>query len=68
MTKKQKWHIDNNTPLGKKLLEDDKDKTIYFEIRFLDTIAFMPSSLCELVNNLNPKNDEIKTKNEIFEK
>ena len=28
------------------------DKQVMFEIRFIDTIAFMPSSLCSLVDNL----------------
>ena len=43
-------------------------KPIYFELRFLDSIAFMPSSLSELVNNLNPLNDQITKKYEIVEK
>ena len=67
-TNKQKWHIDNKTEIGLKILEKTKDKNVYFELRFLDSIAFMPASLSSLIDNLNPKNDEIQDKTNKFEK
>ena len=45
----------------KKYNKDTKEyeiKPIMFEIRFLDTIAFMASSLCKLVENLKKSNKD----------
>ena len=56
----QQWHIDNKTPLGLKiesLFKNQKDKNIMFEIRFIDTFAFMASSIENLSNNLRSSED-----------
>ena len=48
-----------NIPVG--LYEKNgEEKMIKFEMRFIDTLAFMASSLSSLAENLNPYNIEIK--------
>ena len=39
-----------------------------FEIRLLDSFAFMASSLCSLVENLNPEYEQLQTLDKNFEK
>ena len=41
-------------------------KPIYFEIRFIDTIAFMPSSLCTLIDNLKTSCKDIQELRKAF--
>ena len=48
--------------------KDGKIHDILFEIRFLDSFAFMSESLSSLSNNLHPKAKQIKNLNEIFNK
>ena len=70
-TENQQWHIDNNTTLGKKIApmfeqtEDKIDKTFY-EIRFLDSFAFMASSLDKLVENLKKDGKDTNHLRQIF--
>ena len=69
-SEKQQWHMDNKTKLGLKLLDskkfDKKDKDVLFEIRFLDTFAFMGTSLSNLVDNLKKNVTDINELREIY--
>ena len=46
--------------------KDDEIKPILFEIRFLDTFAFMGTSLCNLVENLKKNVDDITELRNIY--
>ena len=56
--KKNIYHLVKKLKLGHAYPKKNKEtgeievKPIFFEIRFIDTIAFMPSSLCTLIDNL----------------
>jgi hypothetical protein len=61
--------MDNKTPLGKKIsgiFNNKRDKIITFEIRFIDTIAFMASSLDELATNLKNGCNNVQELRNVF--